>query len=124
MVCGAQALGEKRCAARRGGKKPGTRTCNCKMDQEARAGIVGTSVLPAAAAYNHRDPSSHSASLPTFLWLQIASRAYREHYHSPAQSVNSGDGLIAAVEQIFVCDVASVVDSWRKWKIPRFLDTV
>lgn len=64
------------------------------MDQEARAGIVGTSVLPAAAAY---DPS-HSASLPTFLWLQIASRAYREHYHSPAQSVNSGDRLIAAVE--------------------------
>lgn len=93
------------------------------MDQEAEAGTVGTSVLPAAAAYDHRDPS-HSASLPTFLWLQIASRAYREHYHSPAQSVNSGDRLIAAVEQICVCVVASVVDSWRKWKIPRFLDTV
>lgn len=96
---------EGRNGVRRGDKKPpGTRTCNCKMDQEARAGIVGASVLPprrysATAAYT-TTATHHTASLPTFLWLQIAYLI--TPLHSPdAQSVNSGDRLIAAIAADF-----------------------
>lgn len=109
---------EGRNGVRRGGKKPGTRTCNCKMDQEARAGIVGASVLPPLQRdrriYDNRDPA-HCFSSHVF----VAANRLSSHLssslnlitplHSPdAQSVNSGDRLIAAIEQIFVCVVASV----------------
>lgn len=99
---------EGRNGVRRGDKKPGTRTCNCKMDQEARAGIVGAAT---ARPPHIRQPRPSTLLLfPRFCGCKSLTANLITPLHSPdAQSVNSGDRLIAAIEQIFVC-VAS-----RRW---------
>lgn len=123
---------EGRNGVRRGDKKPGTRTCTVIVKWTRKPGPVLWAPLSYRRAATARPPHirqprpSTLLLFPRFCGCKSLTANLITPLHSPdAQSVNSGDRLIAAIEQIFVCVVALVVDSsWRKWKILRFFDTV